>query len=83
RRMNQTEHVTHSAAVFVTINKKPVRASKADALFFVAWIDNILKNIAVAGKWNHYFTHDLPAVQERYLHARNIYKAIASESYNE
>ncbi|MEP6514395.1 MAG: hypothetical protein ABJA79_11025, partial [Parafilimonas sp.] len=83
RRMNEAEHESHTAAAFVTINNKPVRASASDAQFFVAWIDNILKNIEPAEKWNRYFTHDLDVVQKRYNKARNIYKQIASEARNE
>jgi hypothetical protein len=78
--MNDKEHVLHSAAVYTTVNNKPVRASAADAQFFVSWIDNILKNIAPAGKWNRYFTQDLDVVKERYIKARNIYSNIAAEA---
>jgi hypothetical protein len=81
--MNEAEHESHTGAAFVTINNKPVRASKSDAKFFVAWIDNILKNIAPPGKWSRYFTHDLDAVQQRYIGARNIYNKIATEATNE
>jgi hypothetical protein len=80
RRMNEKEHVIHSAAAYITVNDKPVRASAADAQFFVSWIDNILKNIAPSGKWNRYFTHDLDVVKDRYIRARNIYKNIAAEA---
>ena len=80
RRMTGEEHASHSAAAYITVNNKPVRASAADAQFFVSWIDNILKNIAPSGKWNRYFTHDLDIVMERYIKARNIYSNIAAEA---
>jgi hypothetical protein len=80
RRMTGEEHASHSAAAYITVNNKPVRASAADAQFFVSWIDNILKNIAPSGKWNRYFTHDLDVIKERYLKARNIYSNIAAEA---
>ncbi|MEP6844592.1 MAG: CehA/McbA family metallohydrolase [Panacibacter sp.] len=80
RRMNGAEHESHTAATYVTINSKPVRASVTDAQFFVDWINNILKNIQSSGKWNRYFTHDLDTVQQRYLKARNIYSNIAAEA---
>lgn len=83
RRMNTAEHESHTAAAYITVNKKPVRASTGDAQFFVAWIDNILKNIAPSGKWNRYFTHDLETVQQRYVKARDIYKQIAAGANND
>jgi hypothetical protein len=83
RRMNEAEHESHTGAAFITINNKPVRASAGDAKFFVAWIDNILKNIAPSGKWNRYFTHDPDVVQQRYVKARDIYNRIATEATNE
>jgi hypothetical protein len=79
RRMDATEHITHTAAVYIKINDQPVRASAADAKFFVRWIDNILNNIEPAGKWNKYFT-DLPTVKQRYEKAKKIYSDIASAS---
>ena len=83
RRMNETEHVSHSAATYITVNNKPVRASAEDAQFFVKWINNILKNIAPSGKWNRYFTHDLNTVQQRYIKARDLYSKIAAEATKE
>jgi O-glycosyl hydrolase len=82
RRMDSIEHESHTGAAYITLNNKPVRASAKDAQFFVAWIDNILKNIAPSGKWNRYFTHDRDIIEQRYIKARNIYKKIASEANN-
>jgi O-glycosyl hydrolase len=80
RRMNGNEHETHTGAAYLILNNKPIRASEADALFFVRWIDNILNNIQPPGKWSRYFTHDLDKVQQRYTRARNIYSKIAAEA---
>lgn len=81
RRMDATEHVTHTAPVYLKINKKQIRASAADAQFFVDWIDNILKNIEQGGKWNKYFT-DVTSATQHYQKARKIYTDIVSESDN-
>lgn len=80
RRMNDKGHQSHTAPVYVSVKNKPVRGSAEDAEFFVSWIDNILANIAPGGIWNHFFTTDLKAVQERYMKARNIYVKIAKEA---
>ncbi|HNP24576.1 MAG TPA: CehA/McbA family metallohydrolase [Panacibacter sp.] len=80
RRMTGAEHASHAAAVYVTVNNKPVRASAEDARFFVSWIDNVLKNITTSGKWSRYFTHDLDVVKARYTKARDIYSNIAAEA---
>ena len=50
RRMTGAEHASHAAAVYVTVNNKPVRASAEDARFFVSWIDNVLKKHNNFGK---------------------------------
>lgn len=80
RRMNETEHVTHTSAAYVLVGNRPVRASKEDAQYFVEWIDNILRNIAPGGKWNRYFPNDLATIQQRYQKAREAFNIIASES---
>jgi len=79
RRMDGDEHQSHTSAAYASLNGKPVRASAADAEYFVSWIDNILANIEPGHKWNRYFTHDLQTVQARYRKAKNIYKKIAGE----
>lgn len=80
RRMDETGHVTHTAPVYVEVNKKSVRASAEDARFFVAWIDNILKNIEPGAPWSRYFTKEQQTVRERYMKARDIYERIAREA---
>ncbi len=83
RRMDEKGHSSHTAPVYINIGNKPVRASAADARFFVSWIDNILDRIKPSGPWNMYFTHDLDIVQNRYRKARDVYEKIASEALHE
>ncbi len=80
RLMDEHGHETHTAPVYVIVNKKPVRASPEDAAYFVHWIDQLLLKTSPGGTWNHYFTHDLGIVQARYLKARSIYVKIMEES---
>ncbi len=80
RRMDNRGHQSHTAPVFVTVRKKPVRASSSDAEYFVSWIDKILTNIEENGPWSQYFLKDTDAVRARYMKARNIYKEIAAEA---
>lgn len=80
RRMDENGHETHTAPVYITVDKKPVRAGAEDARFFIAWIDNILENIQPGGKWNKYFPNDIATVTERYKKARAVYEQILNES---
>ena len=80
RRMDDTGHQSHTAAVYISVNNTPVRANAADAQYFVKWIDATLKNIESGGPWNQYFTHDLNVVQNRYKKARTIYEKVAQEA---
>ena len=80
RRMDKLGHQSHTAPVYVTVANKPVRASAADAEYFIHWIDNILVNIDNQGPWNPYFTEDIETVRARYIKARNIYRNIAFEA---
>lgn len=80
RRMDGKGHATHTAPVYLTINKKPVRAGADDARFFIAWINNILDNIKPGGKWNKYFPNDIITVTERYRKARAVYEQILKET---
>ncbi|MEP7143733.1 MAG: CehA/McbA family metallohydrolase [Ferruginibacter sp.] len=79
RRMDAKGHQLHTAAVFVTVNNKPVRASSDDAKFFIDWIDNILKQTAPGGAWNKYFTTGKETVKARYIKARTVYQEILKE----
>ncbi|HUQ65705.1 MAG TPA: CehA/McbA family metallohydrolase, partial [Flavitalea sp.] len=83
RRMYKGEHQSHTAPVYITVNKKPVRAAADDAMYFVKWIDNILTNISPGGKWSSYYTKNVDSIKARYLAARNIYRKIASECIKE
>ncbi|MEO6870425.1 MAG: CehA/McbA family metallohydrolase [Ginsengibacter sp.] len=80
RRMDEKGHQSHTAPVYITVNKKPVRASAEDAQYFVSWIDNLLEKTAPGGIWNHFFTHDLDTVQNRYRKARDIYISIIKDA---
>lgn len=80
RRMDDKGHETHSAPVYITVDKKPVRASAGDAQFFISWIDNLLKKTSPGEEWNRYFTQDMDAVHKRYRKAREIYSQILAEA---
>jgi hypothetical protein len=80
RRMDENGHQTHTAPVYITVNDKAVRASSADAEYFVKWIDNLLDKTSPGKEWNQYFTHDLDVVQGRYKGAREMYLKIANEA---
>jgi hypothetical protein len=80
RRMDADGHVTHTAPLYVSLDNKPIRASAEDASFFVAWIDNILKNIRPGQPWERYFTKEPELVRQRYLKARSIYQQIEKEA---
>ncbi|MHA4809764.1 CehA/McbA family metallohydrolase [Flavitalea flava] len=83
RRMDEKGHESHTAPVYLNVDKKPIRASADDAQFFVNWIDNILKNIAPGGKWNSYYTVEPEAARDRYKKARDIYSRIRDEAEKE
>jgi len=81
RRMDwQSGHRTQTGAVFVIVKKAPVRASAADARFFVAWIDNLIRQTSLGGEWSGFFTKDRAAAQKRYREAKLIFLRIASEA---
>jgi len=80
RRMGPDGHQTHTAAVFVTVGNRPVRASAADAEFFVKFIDNLLAKTAPDGEWGIYFPTAREAAHKRYRDARAIYARIAAEA---
>jgi hypothetical protein len=73
----------HTAAVFVTVNNAPVRASVADAEFFVQWIDNLVERTLPGGVWASYFTNSRNAAHARYQAAKAIYQQIALEAANQ
>ena len=81
RRMDEKGHETHTAPIYIYVDKKPIRASAEDAQFFIDWIDNILKNIEPGQKWNKYFPKHYVTIKERYLKAKAVYQKILTESY--
>ena len=80
RRMDGNGHQVHTAAVFVTVDGAPVRASVADAEFYVQWMDNLLQKTSPGGAWNSYFPTSLTEAQARYQQAKAIYQQIALEA---
>jgi hypothetical protein len=79
RRMDKDGHELHTAPVYISINNQPIRASADDAKFFIAWIENILKNVEPGAKWNKYFPSDYKTIKERYLEAKTVYERILKE----
>ncbi|MCU1274435.1 MAG: Developmentally Regulated Interacting Protein [Bryobacterales bacterium] len=80
RRMAANGHQVHTGAIYVTLNSAPVRASPADAEFFVRFIDNLLRQTSPGGAWSSFFAHDRDAAQARYRRARATYESIAAEA---
>lgn len=80
RRMDEHGHESHTAPVYITVDKMPVRAAGEDARFFIRWIDNILENINSGGRWKKYFPRDMSTVTQRYQKAKTIYEKILKES---
>ncbi len=80
RRMGSNGHQLHTAAVYVTVNNAPVRASVDDAQFYVQWIDNLLEKTSPGGAWSYFFVNSRAAAQSRYQSARSIYQQIALEA---
>ena len=82
RRMDgSSQHKCHTAAVFVTVDNQPVRASLADAQFYVNWMDQLLSRTQVGGAWANYFSaSNRPSALARYQAARSNYVQIAAEA---
>ena len=80
RRMSDRGHEFHTAAVFVTVDQKPVRTSVTDAQFYVQWMDNLLQNTSPGGIWSSYFVNNRAAAQARYNAAKSNYQQIVSEA---
>jgi hypothetical protein len=78
--MDAHGHQTHTAAVFVTVGRAPVRTSAADAEFFVRYIDSLILKTSPGGEWNQYFGPGLAEAQSRYRQARLIFGKIAAEA---
>jgi phosphodiesterase/alkaline phosphatase D-like protein len=80
RRMGSDGHQVHTAAVFVTVNNTPIRASASDAQFYVQWMDTLLTNTSPGGSWASYFQTSRAQAQARYQAARGIFQQIALEA---
>ena len=80
RRISSRGHEFHTAAVFVTVDHKPVRASATDAQFYAQWMDNLLTNTSPGGKWSSYFITNRFEAQTRYSAAKSIYEQIVLEA---
>ena len=81
RRMDwQNGHQTHTGAVFVIVDSKPIRVSSSDAEFFVKWIDSLLEKTSPAGAWSKFLSHDRESAQKRYGEARAIFERIVVEA---
>lgn len=81
RRMDwQNGHQTHTGAVFVIVNSKPIRASASDAQFFVEWIDNLIKQTSPGGRWSEFLSKDREAAHNRYRAAKAIFEKIVVEA---
>ena len=80
RRMGSIGHEVHTAAVFVTVAHAPVRASVADAQFYVQWMDNLLQMTSTGGVWGYFFTTNRVQAQARYSAARTLYQQIALDA---
>ena len=80
RRMGSNGHMVHTAAVFVMVNNAPVRASSADAQFYVQWMDNLIAKTSSGGAWSSFLPTERTAAQARYQAAKVLYQKIASEA---
>ena len=76
RRMDGNGHQVHTAAVFVIVDGAPIRASVADAQFFVEWIDNLLDQDG-GGRRLELLLHDAgrAAARARYQAAKDAVPA--------
>jgi hypothetical protein len=74
------EHYVHTAAVFVAVNNAPIRASQADAQYFVTWTNGLLQNTSPGGIWNSFFPTSLAQAQARYQAANALFTQVASEA---
>jgi hypothetical protein len=80
RRMDAKGHQLHTGAVYAIVGNAPVRASSADADFFVRFIDNLIRQTSPGGAWSGFFPQERDAAQARYRRAKTIYERIAAEA---
>src|SRR5262249_52959725 len=74
RRMGGGEYQSHTAPIYITVNGRKMRSEKADAQYFVNWINNLLKETGPGGKWEHYFPTTLEDIRKRYHQAKSYYE---------
>ncbi|HTF19060.1 MAG TPA: hypothetical protein VK658_13355, partial [Chryseolinea sp.] len=72
--------MVHTSAVYVSVKNKSVRASVADADYFISWINNIIASTKPGGDWNKYFPETYTSVSKRYAKALGVYKKIRKEA---
>ena len=80
RLMGDEGHELHTAAVFVLVDEAPIRASLADALFYVDWMDNLIERTEPGGIWSFLFPSNIVPVQARYQAAKAVFEQIAVEA---
>ena len=80
RRMDEKGHQLQTGAVYVIVNRAGIRASSADADFFIRFIDNLILRTSPGGAWSGFFAHERDAAQARYRRAKAIYERIAEEA---
>ena len=80
RRMSDKGHQTHTAAIFLTVNRQPIPPNAEDAAFFVRFIDNLIARTSPGGEWAAYLPTEREAAHARYRAARAIYARMASSS---
>jgi uncharacterized protein YjdB len=80
RRMGANGHTVHTAAVFVTVDNKPVRTSASDAQFYVSWMDMLLQNTSAGGAWASFFPTTRTAAQARFSQAKAIFQQIVADA---
>jgi hypothetical protein len=80
RRMSGSEHMVQTAAVFINVTNTAVRASAADAQFYVSWMDELLSRTDTNGVWGNFFQTNRVEARARYQMARDTYQQIADEA---
>lgn len=80
RRTGAGGQIVHTAAIFVTVDGKPVRASETDAQYYIQWLDTLIERTSPGGAWASYFVTSRAEAQARYHAARNKFIQIAAEA---
>lgn len=80
RRMGAGGQIVHTAAIFVTVDGDPIRASETDAQYYIQWLDTLIERTSPGGAWASYFVTSRAEAQARYHAARNVFVRIAAEA---